>query len=68
MPPPGELAQAQYVLGVLVGRNDPPLLEAYLQTLAPGTHAEAGGWAHWFCHPIALLTQSHGSHQHPLFV
>jgi hypothetical protein len=39
-PPPGELAQAQFVIGVLLGKHDPQLLDAYLQTLEPGLLAD----------------------------
>ena len=39
-PPPGELAQAQFVIGVLLGKHDPQLLDAYLQTLDPGLLAD----------------------------
>jgi hypothetical protein len=39
-PPPGELAQTQFVLGVLLGKDDPALLDAYLQTLDPGLLAD----------------------------
>jgi hypothetical protein len=39
-PPPGELAQAQFVIGVLLGRRDPQLLDAYLQTLDAGLLAD----------------------------
>ena len=39
-PPPGELAQAQFVIGVLLGKHDPQLLDAYLQTLDAGLLAD----------------------------